>query len=120
MAHYAFLNEKNVVTEVITGIDEDELIEGKKPEIWYAAFRNQPCIRTSYNGNIRKKFAAIGDTYDSILDAFISPKPFPSWVLSAELKEWVPPIEKPEGDFFWHEELQSWIPIPKNLLEVTE
>ena len=73
MAHYAFLDENNIVTEVITGIDETELIEGLDPETWYGNFRGQKCIRTSYNGNIRGKFAGIGDTYDSINDVFVAP-----------------------------------------------
>jgi hypothetical protein len=70
MAHYAFLNKKNIVTEVITGIDETELIEGLDPEVWYGNFRNQKCIRTSYNSNIRGKFAAIGDKYNAKEDIF--------------------------------------------------
>ena len=74
MAHYAFLNKKNIVTEVIVGIDETELIEGLEPETWYGNFRGQKCVRTSYNGNIRKNYAGIGFTYDSKLDAFIPPK----------------------------------------------
>ena len=64
MAHYAFLDENNIVTEVITGIDEDELIEGLDTETWYGNFRGQKCVRTSYNGNIRGKYASIGDTWD--------------------------------------------------------
>jgi len=72
MAHYAFLNG-NIVTEVIVGIDETELIEGLSPEEWYGNFRGQRCIRTSYNGNIRGKYAAIGDYYDEATDTFISP-----------------------------------------------
>ena len=75
MAHYAFLDENNIVTEVITGIDETELIEGLNPEIWYGNFRNQVCKRTSYNNNIRKNYAGIGYKYDEARDAFISPKP---------------------------------------------
>lgn len=73
MAHYAFLDETNTVTEVIFGIDETELIEGKNPEIWYSEFRNQTCIRTSYNSKIRFNFAGIGYVYDPIDDAFIPP-----------------------------------------------
>jgi hypothetical protein len=73
MAHYAFLDSNNVVTEVITGIDETELIEGLHPEIWYGNFRNQTCKRTSYNANIRGKYAGIGDTYDAVNDIFVSP-----------------------------------------------
>ena len=72
MAHYAFLTG-NIVTEVIVGIDETELIEGLTPEEWYGNFRGKRCIRTSYNGNIRGKFAGIGDSYDEDLDIFISP-----------------------------------------------
>jgi hypothetical protein len=75
MAHYAFLDENNVVTEVIVGIDESELIEGLDPETWYGNFRGQSCKRTSYNGNIRKNFAGIGYTYDEEKDAFIPPMP---------------------------------------------
>jgi hypothetical protein len=69
MAHYAFLYN-NIVTEVIVGIDETELIEGLPPEEWYGNFRKQPCVRTSYNGNIRGKFAGIGDFYDATTDKF--------------------------------------------------
>lgn len=73
MAHYAFLDESNIVTEVIVGIDETELIEGKSPEDWYGDFRGQKCVRTSYSGSIRYNFAGIGFTYDPIDDAFIAP-----------------------------------------------
>lgn len=75
MAHYAFLDESNVVTEVIVGIDETELIEGLNPEIWYGNFRGQTCKRTSYNDTIRYNFAGIGFIYDPIDDAFIPPMP---------------------------------------------
>ena len=74
MAHYAFITD-GIVTEVITGIDETELIEGKSPEDWYAEFRGQTCVRTSYNGNIRYNYAGVGYTYDPIDDAFIAPMP---------------------------------------------
>ena len=75
MAHYAFLDENNIVTDVITGKDETELIEGLDPETWYANYRGQVCKRTSYNGNIRYNYAGIGYTYDSDADAFIAPRP---------------------------------------------
>jgi hypothetical protein len=75
MAHYAFLNDSNIVTEVIVGIDETDLINGKTPENWYSEFRGQRCVRTSYNGNIRYNYAGIGYTYDPIDDAFIASKP---------------------------------------------
>lgn len=73
MAHYAFLDENNIVTEVITGIDETELIEGLSPEEWYGNFRGQRCVRTSYNGNIRGVYAGIGYTYDEANDVFVAP-----------------------------------------------
>jgi hypothetical protein len=75
MAHYAFLDEKNIVTEVITGIDETELIDGILPEEWYANFRNQKCVRTSYNNKIRFNYAGIGYIYDPVDDAFVAPMP---------------------------------------------
>lgn len=74
MAHYAFLDD-NIVTEVITGIDETELIEGLDPETWYGNYRNQKCVRTSYSSSIRFNYAGIGYTYDPIDDAFIAPMP---------------------------------------------
>ena len=73
MAHYAFLDDNNIVTEVITGIDETELIEGLDTETWYGNFRGQTCKRTSYNNKIRYNYAGIGFTYDPIDDAFIAP-----------------------------------------------
>ena len=73
MAHYAFLDDLNIVTEVIVGIDETELIEGKSPQDWYGEFRGQRCLRTSYNSNIRYNYAGVGYTYDPIDDAFIPP-----------------------------------------------
>jgi hypothetical protein len=74
MAHYAFIKD-GIVTEVITGIDETELIEGLDPETWYGNLRNQVCKRTSYNGKIRYNYAGIGYTYDAVADAFIAPRP---------------------------------------------
>ena len=73
MAHYAFLDKNNIVTEVIPGIDETELIEGLSPEEWYGNFRGQRCVRTSYNGNIRGVYAGIGYTYDEASDVFVAP-----------------------------------------------
>ena len=75
MAHYAFLDDYNIVTEVIVGIDETETIEGLDPATWYGNLRGLACIRTSYNGNIRYNYAGIGYTYDAVADAFISPSP---------------------------------------------
>ena len=75
MAHYAFLDENNTVVEVITGRNEDEVVEGITDwEKYYGDFRGLTCKRTSYNNNIRKNYAGIGYTYDSNRDAFIAPK----------------------------------------------
>jgi hypothetical protein len=73
MAHYAFLDDNNIVTEVIVGIDETELIEGLTPEEWYGNFRGQRCVRTSYNNNIRGVYAGIGYSYDEANDVFVAP-----------------------------------------------
>jgi len=88
MAHYAFLNNNNVVTEVITGIDESELIEGLDTETWYGNFRGQVCKRTSYNGNYRKNYASVGFTYDVIRDAFIPPKCHNEATLNEDTCRW--------------------------------
>jgi len=115
MAHYAFLDNNNIVTEVIVGIDQTQLIEGKDPETWYGEFRGQTCKRTSYNGNIRKNYAGIGFKYDEDLDAFIQPKPFRSWVLNKETARWEAPYPKPEDDkeYRWSEFDLDWVELPK-------
>jgi hypothetical protein len=107
MAHYAFLDENNIVTEVIVGIDETELIEGLEPEIWYGNFRGQSCVRTSYNNNIRKEYAGIGFTYDAEKDQFVRPQPYLSWSLDSN-NDWQPPIPKPEGYYDWNEAKLAW------------
>lgn len=113
MAHYAFLDENNIVTEVIVGIDETELIEGLSPEQWYGNFRGQRCIRTSYNGNIRKNYAGIGYTYDEQRDAFIPPKPYDSWLLYEETCQWQAPVPYPTDGlmYMWDEAKVDWEPI---------
>lgn len=111
MAHYAFLDSNNVVTEVIVGKDENELLDGLTPEVWYGNFRGQRCVRTSYNHNIRKQYAGIGFTYDEVADVFVSPKPFPSWVLDGN-HDWQAPTPKPEGMFVWNEDELAWVEIP--------
>ena len=97
MAHYAFLDENNIVTEVITGLDETELIEGLDTETWYANFRGQVCKRTSYNGNIRKNYAGVGFTYDSIRDAFIAPEPTNALGFDEDTCQWITPKEDRES-----------------------
>ena len=90
MAHYAFL-ENNIVTEVIVGIDETELIEGLDTETWYGNFRGQVCKRTSYNGNIRYNYAGIGYTYDEVRDAFIAPEPDNAIGFDEDTCTWITP-----------------------------
>ena len=109
MAHYAFLDEDNIVTEVIVGIDETETIEGLDTETWYGNFRNQICKRTSYNNRIRKQYAGIGYKYDADADLFISPQPYPSWSLDDDF-DWQPPTPRPnEGLWKWDEETGNWV-----------
>lgn len=110
MAHYAFLDDNNIVTEVITGIDETQTIEGLSTETWYGNFRGQVCKRTSYNGNIRKNYAGIGFTYDATRDAFIAPKPFNSWVLDEDTCRWQAPTSMPTDGkkYYWSEDDLSW------------
>ena len=111
MAHYAFLDADGVVTEVITGIDETELVEGLLPETWYGNFRGQVCKRTSYNNNIRYNYAGIGYTYDTVRDAFLAPKPFASWVLDEATCRWEAPMPMPQEGvmYIWDEVTVSWI-----------
>ena len=122
MAHYAFLNADGVVTEVITGINETELIEGLLPETWYGNFRGQVCKRTSYNtlGGVhinggtpyRKNYAGIGYAYDTARNAFIAPKPYSSWVLDEATCWWVAPVPRPAtGQWQWNEATLSWVAL---------
>ena len=94
MAHYAFLDETNIVTEIIVGIDETELIEGLDPETWYGNFRGQVCKRTSYNGTIRYNYAGIGYTYDVVRDAFIAPEPDNAIGFDETTCRWIVPIDE--------------------------
>lgn len=91
MAHYAFLDDNNIVTEVIFGIDETETIEGLDTETWYGNFKNQRCVRTSYNGKIRKNYAGIGYTYDSVRDSFIAPEPEGNLGFDEATCQWIMP-----------------------------
>lgn len=113
MAHYAFLNGNNIVTEVIVGIDENQLIDGLSPEEWYGNFRNQKCVRTSYNNNIRVRYAGIGYRYDAVRDAFIAPQPYISWTFNETTLDWQPPIPYPDDGkvYQWNEASLQWIEI---------
>lgn len=110
MAHYAFLDENNIVTEVIVGKNEGE--DGIDWEVWYGDFRGQVCKRTSYNGNIRKNYAGIGYTYNADIDAFVAPKPYASWTLDSNA-QWQPPVAMPtDGKIYsWNEESQTWVEV---------
>ena len=127
MAHYAFLNMQNIVTEVIVGKDETD--GSTNWEMHYGNFREQVCKRTSYNtrGGVyydpttgqpaedqskafRKNYAGIGYTYDETRDAFISPKPFDSWILNEDSCLWEAPVAMPDDDqmYTWNEETTTW------------
>lgn len=121
MAHYAFLDENNIVTQVITGCKENELVEGVTSwEEFYGNFVGQKCLRTSYNtfmgkhknGGIpfRGNYAGIGYSYNEELDAFIPPKPYKSWILNKTTFTWDPPIPCPIDDkiYTWDEDNKIW------------
>ena len=120
MAHYAFLDETNIVTEVIVGKNEGE--DGIDWEVWYGDFRGQVCKRTSYNtvGNVhsnggtpfRGNYAGIGYTYRSDLDVFVPPKPFPSWTLDHNA-QWQAPTAMPTDDkmYSWDEATLAWLEV---------
>jgi len=121
IAHYAFINENNIVTQVIVGRDEDDLVEGITSwEDHYAEQLGQRCLRTSYNTSAgqhtgggtpyRGNYAGIGYEYREDLDAFISPKPFESWILNEETYSWESPVPRPDDEniYFWNEESTSW------------
>ena len=91
MAHYAYIDKNNVVVTVIVGKDETELIEGLDTETYYAQGTEYTVKRTSYNGNIRKNYASIGDIYDEIRDAFISPEPEGHIGFDEETCRWIMP-----------------------------
>ena len=114
MAHYAFLDDNNIVTEVITGRNETETVNGISDwEQYYGNLRNTTCKRTSYNNNIRKNFAGIGFTYDEERDAFIAPKPFESWTLNETSCRWQAPKPYPTDNkmYRWNETTQEWTKI---------
>jgi len=110
MAHYAYLDENDVVVAVIVGKDETELIDGLDTETYYAQGTPYKVKRTSYNGNIRKNYAGIGYKYDADADVFIAPQPYPSWSLDENF-DWQPPTPKPDGFYYWDESTLNWIEI---------
>jgi len=110
MAHYAYLDENNVVVTVTVGKDEIELIDGLDTETYYALNTPYKVKRTSYNGKIRKNYAGIGYFYDEQRDAFIPPKPYNSWILDESTCLWVAPIPAPDNEqaYKWNETNLSW------------
>lgn len=126
MAHYAFIDENNIVVEVITGRNEDEVVDGITDwEQWYGNYRGLTCKQTSYNTfrgqhknggtPFRGNFAGIGYTYDAQLNAFIPPKKYPSWILNTNTFDWVAPVSKPNDDavYVWSELQTNWIVLPE-------
>jgi len=118
MAHFAKLDENNVVTQVIVVANKDTAdAEGVEKEHIGAAF----CERllggvwkqTSYNGNIRKNYAGIGYTYDASRDAFIPLKPFNSWTLNEDTCQWQAPVAMPDDGkmYRWDEDTTSWVEV---------
>lgn len=115
MAHYAKINENNIVEQVIVINNDKELINGIEDENAGVAFcisltGHQNWKKTSYNGNIRKQYAGIGFTYDPVKDVFVSPKPYPSWTLD-DNSDWQAPTPKPEDNniYRWDESTLSWV-----------
>jgi hypothetical protein len=119
MAHFAQLNENNVVTQVIVVANKDTAdANGVEKEHIGAAFCEKllggTWKQTSYNGNMRKNYAGIGYSYDADRDAFIPPKPFNSWVLNEETCHWQAPTPMPDDGkvYSWNEETMSWVEVP--------
>jgi hypothetical protein len=129
MAHYALLDENNIVTEIIVGVDEDELIDGIDPEIWYGNFRGQKCVRTSYNTlanqhrngktPFRGNYAKIGGSYDPINDIFIDKKEKEYFVFNEEKLIWEYPTPQPGPLHVWNEESMEWV-YPTDLFKISE
>ena len=115
MAHFAELNEQNVVTQVIV-VHNNELLdngvesEAKGVAFCQSLFGHDRWKQTSYNATIRKNYAGVGYNYDATRDAFIPPQPFPSWSLDETTCRWVPPVPMPSegGPYKWDEQATNW------------
>lgn len=121
MAHYAIINDNNIVTQVIVGRDEDDLAEGVTSwEEYYGNVLNGRCLRTSYNTRagehteggtpFRGNYAGIGYSYDEDLDAFIPPQPYASWTVNESTFSWEAPVAYPEDGeaYVWNENQGNW------------
>jgi hypothetical protein len=125
MAHFAEIGLNNVVLRVIVVANEELLDEnGQESEAKGAEFcRNLlggPWVQTSYNANFRKNFAGIGYTYDSDRNAFIPPKPYPSWVLNEDTCQWAAPVAHPNDGqpYYWDEASVSWVLVEQSAIEI--
>jgi hypothetical protein len=113
MAHFAEIDKDNMVLQVIFVSNEDCLDNGIESEevgiTFCTSLLGGTWVQTSYNANFRKNYAGIGFVYDNARDAFISPQPFPSWLLNEDTCQWSPPVERPfDGLWVWDEELLNW------------
>jgi hypothetical protein len=127
MAHYAFLDENNIVQEVLVGIDENDLTELPNGydswESYYSFVKGMTCKRTSFNTilnnhinnetSFRGNYAGVGYIYDEVNDVFYRPQPYDSWILNTNTWDWEAPIPLPEDadgniGYDWNEETQSW------------
>ena len=109
MAHYAFLDNNNIVTEVIVGRNEDEVVDGISDwEAHYAEFRGRRCKRTSYNNNIRGTYAGIGYYYNDQEDIFVAPQPYPSWTRNGSFWEAPTPMPTDGQMYRWVEDDLNW------------
>lgn len=108
MAHWAELDENNVVIRVTVGDNEDP--NGDEGYQWLLDNLGGTWVKTSYNGNIRKNFAGIGMIYNEDLDAFIAPQPYPTWTLNENTCEWQAPVPYPTDGlgYDWDEDTLSW------------
>lgn len=112
MAHWAELDENNIVIRVLVGDNNDP--NGDEGYQWLIDNLGGRWLKTSYNAatnGFRKNYAGIGHSYDEAKDAFISPKPFDSWLLDEATCRWVPPKPMPNSPCYWDEEKQDWIEV---------
>ena len=119
MAHFTFLDESNIVTNVEVVVN-DVILDGDGVEqeqlgidFLTGLYGEGNYVQTSYNNNFRKNYAGIGDTYDSTRDAFIAPKPYSSWTLNEDTCRWDAPVDYPDDgkDYIWDESIVNWIEI---------
>jgi hypothetical protein len=105
MAHFAKINSSNIVTEVIVA-EQDFINSGAVGDsfLW---------VQTSYNSNFRKNYAGVSYTYDKTRNAFILPKPYPSWTLDEDTCQWEPPTAHPGYDktYIWNEDTTAWVEV---------